>query len=88
MARPLRIEFSGALYRLISRGNERRAKERGKRVGVAGRNCRVGPGDCSPRPLAEPDLWAAHPAPRVDISENSLSCFETRLPGRPNLLPP
>ena len=30
--------------------------------------CRVGAGACAPAPLTEPDLWATHPAPQVDIS--------------------
>ncbi|WP_218932516.1 integrase core domain-containing protein [Adhaeretor mobilis] len=30
--------------------------------------CRVGPGDCSPRPLTEPDLWTTHPALQAVIS--------------------
>ena len=29
---------------------------------------RVGPGDCSPRPLTEPDLWTSHPALQVVAS--------------------
>jgi len=29
---------------------------------------RVGPGDCSPRPLTEPDLWTAHPALQAVVS--------------------
>jgi putative transposase len=31
-------------------------------------SCRVDPGDCSPRPLAEPDLWTTHPALQVIVS--------------------
>ena len=32
------------------------------------RHGRVGPGDCSPRPLTEPDLWVTHPALQVGVS--------------------
>jgi putative transposase len=31
-------------------------------------SCRVGPGDCSPGPLPEPDLWTSHPALQAVIS--------------------
>jgi len=31
--------------------------------------CRVGPGDFSPRPLTEPDLWTTHPALWAGISQ-------------------
>ena len=31
-------------------------------------SCRVDPGDRSPRPLAEPDLWTSHPALQVIVS--------------------
>ena len=45
----------------------RAPRRRGGRGG--GRNCRVGPGDCSPGPLTEPDLWTTHPALWVGISQ-------------------
>ena len=37
--------------------------------------CRVGPGDYSPRPLSEPDLWATHPALWVGISRCKQQCL-------------
>ena len=39
---------------------------------------RVGPGDFSPGPLTEPDLWATHPALWVGISQVEQQAFDQR----------
>jgi len=45
--------------------------------------CRVGTEDCSPAPLTEPDLWAAHPALQVAISCLEQQKLSARGPSRP-----
>ena len=59
----------------------------GRVVGPSVRR-RVGTGDCSPAPLTEPDLWAAHPALQVAISCLEQQKLSARGPYRRIELPP
>ncbi len=50
-------------------GQDKRAGDGPEAAAQAAVSCRVGTADCSAAPLAEPDLWASHPALWVDIFE-------------------